>query len=424
MFLLLMGLLFLLFGLSVPIAVSLGLATSIVALYGGVFDQLVVPQQIFNAINSFPLMAIPFFILAGFLMETGGISEKLVNFSSALVGHITGGLAMVMVLTSMFFSAISGSGAATTAAVGAILIPAMVARGYDRNYASANQAASGELGVILPPSIPLILYGVAAHVSIGDMFMAGVIPGIFIAGLLLTAAYITAKRKGYLGVEKSDFKAIFSAFKDAILALAMPIVVLGGIYGGVFTPTEAAVVAVVYSFIVGTFVYRKIKLKNIMGIFTRAAETTSVIMIIIGTAGLFGFFINRIGVPVMISDAFLGITTSAIIFILLVNLLLLVVGMFMEGAAAILILVPILLPIATALGIDPVHFGIIMVVNLAIGLITPPVGINLFVAARIGNISLVAISKAVIPFVILIFFAVLVISFSPWMSLWLPSLTR
>ena len=417
-------LLFLFFGLSVPIAISLGLATAIVAWTGGVFDQLVVPQQIFNALNSFPLMAIPFFILAGYLMETGGISERLVDFASSLVGHITGGLAMVAIVTSMFFAAISGSGAATTAAIGGILIPAMIARGYDVNYASANQAVSGALGVIIPPSIPMILYGVAAQVSIGDMFMAGVIPGVFITGILLISAFVIAKRKGYLGVEKSNFKEIFRGFKSAILAIAMPIIVLGGIYGGIFTPTEAAVVAVVYSFIIGAFVYRKIKFKNLMKIFVDSAETTAIVMIIIGTAGLFGFFINRIGVPVMISDAFLGITTSAIIFIILVNLLLLIVGMFMEAAAAILILVPILLPIATTLGIDPIHFGVIMVVNLAIGLITPPVGINLFVAARIGNISLVTISRAIIPFVIMLFFAVLVISFVPWMSTWLPSLTR
>lgn len=421
---LLFVLLLVLFALSVPIATSLGLATAVVAWSGDVFDLQVIPQQIFNSVNSFPLMAIPFFILAGYLMEVGGISEKLIHFASTIVGHITGGLAMVAIVTSMFFAAISGSGAATTAAIGAIMIPAMVAKGYEVRYASANQAVSGALGVIIPPSIPLILYGIAAQVSVGDMFMAGVLPGVFVTGSLLIAAYFVAKKRGYKGVEKSSFKEIFIAFRGAILSLLMPIIVLGGIYGGIFTPTEAAVIAVVYSFIVGFFIYRKIKFNDLIRIFRDSAVTTSVVMIVIGTAGLFSFFINRLGVPTMISEFFLSITTSAIVFLILVNILLLIAGMFIEAAAAILILVPILLPISNGLGIDPVHFGIIMVVNLAIGLVTPPVGINLFVAAQISNLKIAAISRAIIPFVIILFVDVLVISFFPFMSLWLPSILK
>lgn len=412
------------FALSIPIAVSLGLATSLVVWYGDIFSLQVIAQQTFNAINSFPLMAIPFFILAGYLMQSGGISERLINFASSLVGHITGGLAMVAIITSMFFAAISGSGAATTAAIGAILIPAMIAKGYDVRYASANQAVSGALGVIIPPSIPLILYGIAAQVSVGDMFLAGILPGVFVTCSLLIAAYIVAKRKGYVGVEKVSFKETIVSFRKAILSLLMPIIVLGGIYGGIFTPTEAAVIAVAYSFIIGVVVYRNINLFELADIFKKSAVTTAIIMIVIGTAGLFSFVLNRLGVPTMISNFFLDITSSVVVFIILVNILLLITGMFIEAAAAILILVPILLPIAINLGIDPVHFGIIMVVNLAIGMITPPVGINLFVASQISNIKLATISRAIIPFVIILFVDVLILSFIPFLSTWIPSLMK
>ncbi|PAL04637.1 TRAP transporter large permease [Peribacillus simplex] len=410
------------FALGVPIAISLGLTSALVAGIGGLAPLQLVPQQMFNAINSFPLMAIPFFILAGSLMQTGGISQRLVNFASSLVGHITGGLAMVVIITSMFFAAISGSGAATTAAIGSILIPAMIAKGYDPNYASANQAVSGALGVIIPPSIPLILYGISAKQSVGDMFIAGVIPGVIVTISLLISAYIISKRKGYVGVEKASFTDIGKAFKSAILSLLMPIIVLGGIYGGIFTPTEAAVIAVAYSFIVGVFVYREIKWRDIPVIFKESSVITAITMIIISTAGLFSFVLNRLKVPNLVSDTFLDVSTNVYVFIIIVNVFLLIVGMFMEAAAAILIFVPILLPIATSLGIDPVHFGIIVVVNLAIGLVTPPVGLNLFVASKISNIRIEQISKAIVPFVIILFVDVLIISLIPFFSTWLPSI--
>jgi C4-dicarboxylate transporter, DctM subunit len=411
-----------LFAIGVPIAIALGLSSALVAVFGGLAPLQLVPQQMFNAINSFPLMAIPFFILAGYLMQTGGISHRLVNFASSLVGHITGGLAMVVIITSMFFAAISGSGAATTAAIGSILIPAMIAKGYHVNFASANQAVSGALGVVIPPSIPLILYGISAKQSVGDMFMAGVIPGVIITASLLISAYFVSKRKGYIGVEKSSVKDTAKAFYQAILSLLMPIIVLGGIYGGIFTPTEAAVIAVAYSFIIGVFVYREIKLKDLPQIFKESSVTTAIVMIIISSAGLFSFVLNGLKIPEMVSQTFLGMTTNIYVFIILVNVFLLIVGMFMEAAAAILIFVPILLPVATALGMDPIHFGIIVVVNLAIGLITPPVGINLFVATQISKIRIEQISKAIIPFVIILFVDVLIISLIPFFSTWLPSI--
>jgi C4-dicarboxylate transporter DctM subunit len=410
------------FALGIPIAVALGLATVATVGVSGAFGYEVVPQQIFNALNSFPLMAIPFFILAGYLMQVGGISERLIAFATSLVGHMTGGLAMVAIITSMFFGAISGSGAATTAAIGAIMIPAMIARGYSEKFASANQAASGALGIIIPPSIPLILYGIAAQVSVGDMFLAGIIPGLFVTASLLVAAYLVSRRRGYVGAERTDVMGILRSFRGAILALLMPIIVLGGIYGGVFTPTEAAVIAVAYSLFVSMVVYRQIKIRDLTRIFVNSSVTTAIVMIVIGTAGLFGFLINRLGVPGDIAAMFQAANMNAVMFLIVVNILLLITGMFIEAAAAILILVPILLPVATQLGIDPVHFGIIMVVNLAIGLVTPPVGINLFVAAQISDLKVAVISRAIIPFVMIVFVDVLVISFVPMMSTWMPSL--
>ncbi|MEZ7173730.1 TRAP transporter large permease [Sporosarcina sp. OR05] len=406
--------------MSVPIAVALGLATALGIGMHETLPLMTVAQRIFISINSFPLMAIPFFILAGNLMQVGGLSKRLVNFASSLVGHFTGGLAMVAIITSMFFAAISGSGAATTAAIGAILIPAMIAKGYSKEYASANQAVSGALGVIIPPSISLILYGVVAGVSVSELFIAGVFPGLVIVVSLLIMAYVVSKRNGYTGMEKSTPKEIFTAFRKSIIALLMPVVILGGIYGGYFTPTEAAVVAVFYGFVVGVFIYKEIKIKQLYKVLVDSAVTTAIVMIIIGTAGLFSFYISITGVPELIMTLISGLTTNAIIFLLIINLVLLIAGMFFDGAAAILIFTPLFLPAAISFGIDPVHFGIIIVVNLAIGLVTPPVGLNLFVAAQISGISFSRLSKAIMPFIVILIVDILIISYVPAISLWLP----
>ncbi|MFB4165474.1 TRAP transporter large permease [Alteribacillus sp. JSM 102045] len=411
-----------LFVIGLPIAFSLGLASAVTVWAGDLTRMVVVIQQIFNSINSFPLMAIPFFILAGYLMQHGGISQRLVDFSNAIVGNMSGGLAIVAILTSLFFAAISGSGAATTAAIGSILIPAMVHKGYNVKFASVNQATAGALGVIIPPSIPMILYGIAANVSIGDMFFAGIIPGMLITITLILYAYIFSKIKGYGGSEKSSLKELFVTGRKAMLALIMPVIILGGIYGGVFTPTEAAVVAVAYSFVIGVFVYKEISFKDLKNIFTTSAVTTSTILSIIGTAGLYSYIMQNLRVPMYISELFLNATTSMIVFILIANVLLLVAGMFIEAAAAILIFVPILLPVATEFGIDPLHFGVIMIVNLAMGMFTPPVGLNLFVASQISKVSIMNMSKAVIPFVLIVLLDLMIISFIPELSTWLPSL--
>ncbi|MBA2780079.1 TRAP transporter large permease [Billgrantia kenyensis] len=411
-----------LFLIGVPIAFSLGLASAVTVWHGDLMPMVVVAQQLIASVNSFPLMAIPFFILAGYLMQGGGISERLVDFSNTLVGSMTGGLAMVAIVTSLFFAAISGSGAATTAAIGSILIPAMLAKGYPGGYASANQAASGALGVIIPPSIPLILYGIAANVSVGDMFIAGILPGILVTLSLLVFAYFFAKANGLGGNEKSSWADVLRAGRKAILAILMPVIILGGIYGGIFTPTEAAVIAVVYSFLVGFVIYREIKLSSLVDILKQSAVTTAVVLSIIAAAGLYGRILQRLRVPNTISEYVMSTIDSPLLFIILANILLLMAGMFIEAAAAILIFVPILLPIAIGFGFDPVHFGIIMVVNLAMGMFTPPVGLNLFVASQISHIGIARLSWAVLPFVGIVLINLLLISLLPFLSTWLPSL--
>ncbi|WP_370161331.1 TRAP transporter large permease [Limimaricola soesokkakensis] len=403
--------------IGVPVTFALGLAAVATIWQGDLMPLLIVPQEMIRATNSFPLLAIPFFILAGFLMQQGGISSRLVDLSNALVGRMTGGLAMVAIVTSLFFAAISGSGTATTAAVGSILIPAMIAKGYDRPYAASNQAASGALGVIIPPSIPLILYAVAANQSVGDMFIAGIIPGIVVTLSLLIYAYFYARSHPNVQAETVDRTDLLHALKRGLLAILMPILVLGGIYGGVFTPTEAAVVAVVYAFIVGVIVFRELRPVDLPGIFRDSAITSAVVLSIIAAAGLYGRIILSLQIPLRLSDFAIGAIESWVVFIVLVNLLLLVVGMFLEAAAAILIFTPILLPIAVKFGFDPIHFGVIMVVNLAMGMFTPPVGLNLFVASQISGSSVTQMTRRIMPFVVIVFVNVLLLSFMPVFSM-------
>jgi len=414
-------LLLLFFALGVPIAISMGLASALAIWYDGGTPLIVLAQRSFTSIDSFPLMAIPFFVLAGTIMEFGGISRRLVAFANALTGHYSGGLAIVTVVTSMFFAAISGSSAATTAALGSILIPAMISRGYHRNFAGAVQSVSGELGVIIPPSIPLILYGVATETSIGDLFMAGLIPGLLIGLSLMITVFVIAKKRGYAKETAKSGAELWKAFKDAFFALLMPIIILGGIYGGIFTPTEAAGVAVAYSFLVGVLAYREIKLKHIYDILRLSSITTAIIMFILASAGLFGWILMREGIPQLVAQFFVSISDNPVVFLLLINLFLLVVGMFMETNASIIILAPLLVPVAVQLGVDPVHFGIIMIVNLALGMCTPPLGINLFISAQIAKIRLEDITKGMIPFYFVLIAVLMLITFVPEIAMWLPN---
>jgi len=408
-----------------PIAVSLGLSAA-AAFYskGAASFLIVIPQRMFGATDSFPLMAIPFFILAGNLMASGGISHRLVKFANVLVGRFTGGLAIVSVLAGMFFAAISGSGAATTAALGSILIPAMVARGYRKDFATAIQATSGSIGIIIPPSIPLVLYGVGAGTSIGDLFLGGFGPGIVIGLALMVVAYVISRSSGYGREQPASWLDVWQAFREAFLALLMPVIILGGIYGGVFTPTEAAVVAVVYGFIVGGLVYRELNWSNVYQVLSVSVMTTAVIMFIIACAALFGLVLTREKIPQELAQWLLRLSQNPLAILLMINVFLLVIGTFMETAAAIIILTPILVPIITQVGINPVHFGVVMITNLGIGLVTPPVGINLYVASNIAGIKMEDVVKRAVPLVIAMIIGLLLITLIPKITLYPLELLR
>ena len=473
------------FAFSISVAVSIGLA----ALLGiGLFSDaqlFELPRQAFLAIDRFPLLAIPFFILAGNLMEAGGISRRLVDFAKSIVGGVQGGLPMTCVLTCMIFAAVSGSSVATTFAIGAILIPALIRHGYPRNWAASLQATSAELGVIIPPSIPLILVGVSAEISIGELFIAGVGPGLMIGAALMLFVWIYCRWQGWgrqdgdgklpiataledlgalaggllafwagsgfvgpwfaAGAGEQDLERISDAaglvlaiayfvvlllvprvraalLARASFALLMPVVVLGGIYGGVFTPTEASVAAVFYALVVGMFIYREVKLRDLLPVLKKSVISSAVIMFIIANAGTFAWLIDRAGVPEQIGLWLRQALETPELFLLGVNLALFVIGMFIETSAAIIVLAPILVPVAIYFGIDPVHFGIVMVVNLALGMITPPFGVNLFAACTVARISLDQIVLRLLPFVGVIVACLMVITYFPPLSLFLRDL--
>ncbi|MCF8157045.1 MAG: TRAP transporter large permease [Rhodoferax sp.] len=416
-----LGTMVLCFALTVSVAVSIGLA-SILGIQASNAHMLISVKEMFNAINKFPLAAIPFFILAGNIMETGGISRRLVEFAKSIVGGMQGGLPMTCVLTCMIFAAVSGSSVATTFAIGTVLIPALIKHGYPVTYAAALQATSAELGVIIPPSIPMILYGVSAEVSIGELFIAGFGPGLLIGGALMLFVFVYCKFKGW-GKNDGDGRLSFGkATWRAGWALMMPVIILGGIYGGVFTPTEASAVAVFYALAVGMLIYREIQLRDLILILHKSVMSSAVIMFIIANAGLFAFLITRAGVPDAIGHWLEEVLKSPAYFLLGVNLALFLIGMFIETSAAIIVLAPILAPVAMHFGIDPVHFGLVMVVNLALGMITPPFGVNLFAACTVARISLDRIIKDLIPFVLVVLACLMVITYVPGISLGLRDL--
>ena len=411
-----------LFAASIPVAVAIGLA-AVVGLAGFTnFPLIVAAQQLFIGLDRFPLAAIPFFILAGNLMDVGGISRRLVDFAKSIVGGIQGGLPATCVLTCMIFAAISGSSVATTFAIGAIMIPALVRAGYPVAFAAALQATAAELGVVIPPSIPMILYGVSTQTSIPEMFIAGFGPGILIAASLVATVLIWCRIKGWGKNDKEGRLPFLVATKQAGWALFMPVVVLGGIYGGVTTPTEASVVAVVYAIIIGVFIHREIRPRDLYPIFKKSVISAAVIMFIIAAATLFSWLLNRQGVPDMAAAWLVETFDEASWYLLAVNLFLFVVGMFVETSASIIVLAPILAEAAQRLGIDSVHFGTIMVVNLAMGMITPPFGVNLFAAAQVAGTSIDKMMRYLPVFIGVIFACLMVISYVPWISLALPTL--
>lgn len=405
-----------------PIAVALGLASVAGLLVSDITPEIMI-QQIITTNDSFPLLAIPFFILAGEIMSTGGMSRRLVNFAGALVGHFNGGLGAVAILGSSFFAALSGSNAATVAAIGGVMNAPMAEKGYRPSYTAATIAAAGVTGMIIPPSILLILYGVVTGVSIADLFMAGVIPGIFICLSLLILNWFLVRREN---VERVPFKGggeIVKTFKEAFWPLLMPVIILSGIYGGVFTPTEAAVVAVFYGLIVGA-AFRELTWQSIYNAFLKATISSCVVMFIMNSAGVFAWLLTVNQIPQSISTYLAETAGNQLVYLLFVNLFLLVVGCMMNAAAAIVIFTSILYPAAMTFGVDPLVFGVVMAVNLSIGTVTPPLGVDLFIASAITKVSIERIVVAIWPYIALLIVDLLIITYVPWMSTFLVSLFR
>lgn len=403
-----------------PIAFSLGLATVGTVLGAGTLPIDYLAQIAFTSIDSFPIMAIPFFIAAGAYMGAGGLSKRLLAVGDELVGALPGGMALATIMTCTFFAAISGSGPATVAAVGAITIPAMIARGYDKYFSAAVVAAAGAIGVIIPPSNPFVVYGVAAEASIGKLFIAGLVPGIIMSFALMFVAFIVSKKNGWRGEERvRTAGSMLRAIWGAKWALLVPVIVLGGIYGGLMTPTESAAVAALYGIVAGMFIHREMDWKSLWQATLESAATSSIIILLIAMASIFGNIMTIEQVPEIIAEAILNVTSNKIVILLLINVFLLWIGLFMEALAAIVILTPILLPLVTAVGVDPIHFGVIMVVNLAIGFITPPVGVNLFVASSIAKVPIGHVAHAALRFLAIMIVTLLLVTYIPSLSLML-----
>jgi C4-dicarboxylate transporter DctM subunit len=411
--------------LNFPIAAALGISSVLSVLAFDLAPLQLIPQQLFSATDSWTLLAVPFFILAGNLLAKTAISDRLIRLATIIVGQFPAGLAMVAVIVSIFFAGISGSGPADTAALGAILIPGMVAAGYDKRSAAALMAAGGGIGIIIPPSIALLIYGVVANASVSKLFIAGILPGMLVGLSLFVVSYVLFGRNPEIRPEKrGTLREIGTAFKDAFWGLMAPLIILGGIYGGIFTATEAATVAVVYGAIVGFFIHRDLKLSDLPEILIDTGVTTGVVMLLVCTASVFAWVLNTSGVAVAAAAGLMRLATGKIVGLLLINAILLVAGCFMDAISIFYVFLPILLPVVNALGIDLVHFGVVMTVNMAIGQITPPVGVNLFVACRIARISMKEISQAVLPMVAAQTAALLVISFWPDLSLFLTRFMR
>ena len=424
-----LGTLFLFIALGIPVVFSLGLSNLALMIAMGM-PFMVLPQKIISGMNSFPLLAIPFFMFVGEIMNHGGIAKRLVRFADALVGHITGGLGHVNILASMFFGGISGSAIADTAAIGGLLVPPMIKQKFPADYSAAVTASSAVIGIIIPPSIPFILYGIITNTSIARMFLGGIIPGFVVGISLMVTTYFTTKHYGYgkleAGVMQQRFSLsrVWESFKDAWLALSIPVIVVGGILGGIFTATEAGVVAALVALILGLFVYRQITFKDIPGILFNTAKTTAVVLFLCGMAMVTAWLLTRARVPFALADLLTSFTSSPIIILLIANVLLFLVGFVMDLTPAMLILAPILLPVMKNVGIDPVYFGVIMSINLGIGLITPPVGTVLYVACGVADIKLEELVRAIIPFLITLLIVLGLLIAFPQLVLFIPNLYR
>lgn len=408
--------------LGFPVAFCLGI-TSLVVLFIGDVPLLLIAQRMFTGIDSFPLMAVPFFVLAGELMNRGGTTRRLIDFANVLVGRVPGGLAHTNILASMFFGGISGSAVADAAAMGTILVPGMTRKGFPPGFSAAVTAASATMGPIIPPSILMVLMGVTTGLSIGGLFAAGIVPGLILGLSMMGLSFFMALRYGF---PRETFPLspgiIFKEFVSAVPALLAPLIILGGILGGIFTPTESAAVAVLYAFLLGRFIYKELSFKDLGRIFVESGTTTAVLLLIIGMANIFAWILTSEQIPTRIAGAMTALTDNPYLILMIINVFLLFIGMFLEGGAAIIILAPTLLSVTSALGIDPLHFGLVMVLNIAVGLLTPPLGVCLFVVCGVTGISLGRIIRSVLPFLALELAVLLLVTYVPSVILWIPGL--
>ena len=412
------GLLF----IGVPISFSLSVSSFLAVAITGSIPVMTLVQKTFRAIDSFTLLAIPFFVFAGNVMARGGVSKRLTDMAATMVGRMPGGLAHITTLSSTFFGAISGSAPATTSAIGAVMVPQMEDYGYKKSFTAAVAAASGTIGLIIPPSNTMVMFGTLANVSVGKMFIGGVVPGLIMSAVIIAINYVISKKRGYRGSDKISGKAILMAFRNGIWAILMPVIILGGIYSGVFTPTEAAAVAVMYGILVSAFVYRNMGWKAFKGVLASSAASTASIMFLIANAHIFSYLLTSEQIPQKLAALMLSITTNPLIVKLLVMVVLLIAGCFLDNAVAVILLTPILYPAMASLGVDLVYFGVLLVFVLAIGQVTPPVGLCLFVACDIGKVKIEEISKEVIPYIIGLIGVALLLVFCEPLVLFLPTL--
>lgn len=408
--------------IGVPVAVSLGASTVLTMLLFTSLDVAEVPQRIFDGINKFPLMAIPMFILAGNLLSKGGSARRIIDFAKSMVGHLPGGLPMSSIFACVIFAAVSGSSPATVVAIGSIMFAAIKEAGYPKEYAVGGITTAGSLGILIPPSVVMIVYGVTSNASIAELFMAGVVPGLMLGGMMIAQTYIGAKRLGFKATTPEPWSERIKKFFRAFWALLIVVVVIGGIYGGIFTPTEAAAASAIYALIISLFVYKDIKFKDLWDICLESAITTAMIFFIIANAVVFAYLLTSENIPQTIADSILAANIGKIGFLIIVNILLFIMGQFMEPSSVVMIMVPLLLPIATALGVDPVHFGILLIVNMEIGMITPPVGLNLFVASGLTGMNLKDVIVSCLPWTLTLFVGLILVTYIPEISLWLPRL--
>jgi len=420
---LLILLLLLLTGTPISIALGMTVLTFLTLFSSFALDTVdIVSQRLFTGLESFAIMAVPFFVLSGTLLTEGGIAARIIRFALALVGWMRGGLAMAAILACAFFATISGSSPATVVAIGSIMLPAMVKHGYPKRFAVGVIATSGSLGILIPPSIVMIIYAVSTSESAGKLFMAGIVPGLLLAGVLMLVTYVTARAKNFPTMPRASAREVWVSFKEAFWGLMLVVIVMGGIYGGIFTPTEAAAVAAVYSFIAAACIYRGLKLRDMPKVLLSAANTSAMLLYIITNAILFSFLLTSEQIPQVLSQWVVDQQLSPWMFLLAVNVALLVAGQFMEPSSIILILAPLMLPIAKSLGIDPIHLGVIMTVNMEIGMIHPPVGLNLFVASHIARMGMTEVSIACLPWVLVLLAYLALVTYVPAISLWLPGL--